>query len=117
MRTAGWLIALVLNCAVIAIFVPALFEVGAPAQGRIVSGGIVALFLAVVFLLVAARFSRLPSWGTQVMRYLCASIPVVWAIGSLDYGMLSGLEWLSVVFIALFAWGTWRAFKLFPLRA
>ena len=117
MRTTGWLIALVLNCAVIAICAPAIFEVGAPAQGRIVGGGIAALFLAVAYLLVAARFSRLPSWGPQVMRYLCASIPVVWVIGSLDHGILSGLELLSVVFISLFAWGTWRAFKLFPLRA
>ena len=117
MRTTGWLIALVLNCAAIALFAPGLFEVGAPAQGRVIGGGIAALFLAVTVLLVLARFSHLPSWGPQVMRYLCASIPVLWAIGSLDHGILSGLELLSVVFISLFAWGTWRAFKLFPIRA
>ncbi len=117
MRTVGWLIALILNCSVIAVFSTSFFEIGAPAQERLLGGGIATLFLAVAVLLVLARFSRLPSWGPQVMRYLCASIPVLWAISSLDHGILSGLEFLSVVLIALFAWGTWRVFQLFPPRA
>jgi hypothetical protein len=47
------------------------------------------------------------------MRYLCLFLPLLWLLGSLDHGILSGQEILSVVVVAALAWGTWRTFKLF----
>jgi hypothetical protein len=117
MRTVGWLVALLLNCAVVAAFAPSVFEVEAPAKARAIGAGVTLVFLSIAVLLALARLARLPSWGPQVMLCLCISLPVLWLLGSLDHGILSGQEFLSVLFISLFAWGTWRAFKLFSPRA
>lgn len=117
MRTVGWLVALLLNCAVVVAFAPSVFEVDAPAKARAISAGATLVFLSIAVLLALARLARLPSWGSQAMLYLCISVPVLWLLGSLDHGILSGQEVLSVLLISLFAWGTWRAFSLFPPQA
>jgi hypothetical protein len=114
MRTIGWLVAVLLNCTLVLAFAPAIFEGDAPAEARAVGAVVVLLGLAIVGLLLLARLARLPSWGSQAMRYLCISFPVLWLLGSLDHGILSGQELVSIAFICVFAWGTWRAFKLFP---
>jgi hypothetical protein len=116
MRTLGWLTALLLNGAPVFAFVPTIFEDGAPAQARALGAIVVVLGLAIVGLLLSARLARLPSWGALAMRYLCTSLPVLWLLGSLDHGILSGQELLSIVLVWVFAWGTWRAFKLFSTQ-
>lgn len=117
MRTLGWLVALLLNGVVVAAFASSAFEPGAPAKARAIGAAVAFLFLAIAALLLLARLSRLPAWGSRAMGGLCCSLPVLWLLGSLDHGILSGHEVLSVLFVSLFAWGTWRAFKLFAPRA
>ena len=107
MRTLGWLIALLVNCAVIAAFAPSMFE------GDIVGFVVSALFAAIGVLLVAARVKRLPSWGHAAMKLLCWAVPVLALVASLDYGMVSGQEVYSLIFAVLLGWGSWRAFLLF----
>ncbi|MBI5007585.1 MAG: hypothetical protein HZB95_10765 [Nitrosomonadales bacterium] len=107
MRTLGWLIALLVNCAVIAAFAPSMFE------GDIVGFVVSALFAAIGVLLVAARVKRLPSWGHVAMKLLCWAVPVLALAASLDYGMVSGQEVYSLIFAVLLGWGSWRAFLLF----
>lgn len=112
MRTVGWLVALLLNCALVSAFAPSLFQSSAPIEARAVCAVMVLFGLAIASLLVLARLARLPSWGGQAMRYLCVLLPVLWLVGSFDRGILSGQELLSVALVSIFAWGTWRAFKL-----
>jgi hypothetical protein len=116
-RTVGWLTVLVLNVAVAAAFAPSVFESGAPAATRVIGGAIVATFVGVSTLLVLIRVGKLPSWGTAAMRIFCLGIPVIWLIGALDRGIVSGLEAASVVFVSLLMWSTWRLFNLVTPKA
>lgn len=110
MRTIGWLIALLLNGAVVAAFVPS------AVTGDI--GGLFgsALFAAICALLIAARIQRLPSWAYTAMKVLCCAVPVLGLAGALDYGRVSGLEILSLIFAVLVGLGSWHAFLLFAPR-
>lgn len=116
MKTLVWLLALILNLVVATAFVPSVFEGGIPAQSRAIGAVIGLLFLAVCGFLIAARIHRLPVWGRSGMKLLCSAIPLSWLLGSLDHGMISGLEFLSLIFVAFLGWGSWRAFLLFPPR-
>ena len=110
MRTLGWLIALLVNFGVISAFAPGMF------QGEFFSFIASVLFAAVCALLVVARVQRLPSWGHTVMKLLCWAVPFLALAGSLDYGMVSGLEVYSLIFAVLLGWGSWRAFLLYAPR-
>ena len=110
MRTLGWLIALLLNFGVVAAFAPSMFD------GDIVGFVVSALFAAICVLLIAARIQHLPSWGHTAMKVLCCAVPVLGLAGSLDYGTVSGLEMISLVFALLVGLGSWRAFLLFAPR-
>ena len=114
MRTIAWIVALLLNGTAAALISPCLTGTGIPTTVRIFGALGMGMFLSVIALLVLARVGRLPQWGSKAMATFCAGIPTLWLLGSLDYGSLSGLELLSVIIIALCAWGTWQAFKLFP---
>jgi hypothetical protein len=110
MRTFGWLVLLLVNCSVIAAFVPSMF------YGDIVGFVVSALFSAICVLLVVARVQRLPSWGYTAMKFLCWAVPFLWVAGALDHGMISGLEFLSLIFVVLLAWSTWRVFLFYVPR-
>jgi len=114
MRTLNWLLVVLLNLGIAAAFIPALFEGGASAKLLAIRGVVVLLFLAIGCFLIAARFNRAPSWAHCGMKMLCWAIPGLWLFGSLDHGMVSGLEFFLLLFAAAFGWGSWRAFLLFP---
>ena len=116
MKIVLWLLALLINLGVAMAFVPAVFESGIPAHSRALGAVIGSLFLAVCCFLVAGRIDRLPVWGRSGMKVLCSAIPLSWLLGSLDHGMISGLEFLSLIFAVFLGWGSWRAFLLFPPR-
>lgn len=107
MRTLGWLIALLVNFGVIGAFAPTAFV------GDVVSLFVSSLFAATGTLLIAARVGRLPFWSHIAMKLLCLAIPVSALLGSLDYGIISRQEFLSIIAAMLLGWGTWRAFLLF----
>ena len=111
MHTLSWLIVLLVNFGVIAAFAPSM------ADGDLVGTSVSALFAAISALLVAARFRHLPTWGHTAMKLLCWAIPVLALAGSLDYGIVSGQEILSLIVAALIGWGSWRAFLLFAPKA
>lgn len=115
-RTFGWLIVLVLNVALGLLPAALIVESDLPFAGRLTAGFAVVVVWAAVLLLISARVGRLPSWGISVMRWLCLSYAVLWLLGSLDNGILSGQELWSVFLVALLAWGTWKAFMLFAVR-
>jgi hypothetical protein len=114
MRTLGWLIILLLNLGIATTFAPLVFDGEAPVQSRTVGAMVTLLFFCISSLLIAARFHRSPSWAHPAMKILCWAVPVLWLLGSLDYGMVSGLEFLSLIFAAAIAWASWRAFLFFP---
>jgi hypothetical protein len=115
-RTIAWLAAVLLNGAAAALISAYLTTgTGIPTTVRIFGALGMVMFLSMVALLVLARVGRLPQWGSKAMAAFCSGIPTLWLLGSLDYGRLSGLELMSVIIIALCAWGTWWAFKLFPM--
>ena len=116
MKTLIWLLALFINLVVAMAFVPSVFEGDIPAQSRVVGAVIGLLFLAICGFLVAGRIHRLPVWGRSGMKLLCSAIPISWLLGSLDHGMVSGLEFLSLVFAVFLGLGSWRAFLLFAPR-
>ena len=107
MRTLGWLIALFVNCAVIAAFSPSVLE------GDYVAFSVSALFASIGALLVLVRVKCLPTWGCAAMKLLCWAVPILTFIASLDSGVISGLEVYSLIFAGLLGWGSWRAFLLF----
>jgi hypothetical protein len=110
MRTLSWLIALLANLGVIAGFVPSAIE------GDIVGISASALFLVIGVLLVAARLDHPPAWGHKAMLSLCLAVPVLAFVGSLDLGIISGQEFVSIVVAVLLGFGSWRAFLLFAPR-
>ena len=110
MRTLGWLIALLVNCSVLAAFVPSAFN------GDVIAFAVSAWFIAIGALLVTARIAHVPYWGYSAMRVLCFTVPIAGFVGSLDSGRISGLEFYSLVFAVLFAWGVWKAFLLYCPR-
>lgn len=116
MKTLVWSFVLLINLGVVLAFAPSVLEGDAPTESRAVGVVVALLFLAICSLLIAARLNRLPSWGHSGMKLLCAAIPFLWLLGSLDHGMVSGLEFFSLVFAALLGWGSWRAFVFFPPR-
>lgn len=116
MRTLGWLVALILNAALGLLPVALVLESELPPGDRLAAGLAAALVFGVVLFLVLARVGRLPSWGVPSMRWLCLSYAILWLLGSLDNGILSGQELWSLVLVSLLAWGTWKAFLLFAVR-
>ena len=110
MRTLGWLIALLVNLFVVAAFAPSMLE------GDIVGFVASALFATISALLIATRDQRLPSWGHTAMKVLCCAVPVLALAGALDYGRVSGLEMLSLIFAVLVGLGSRRALLLFAPR-
>lgn len=107
MRTLSWLIALLTNLGVIVAFTPSAFE------GDIVGIGASALFLAIGAFLVAARLGHPPAWSHKAMLLLCLAVPVLAFVGSLDLGIISGQEVISLIVAVLLGFGSWRAFLLF----
>lgn len=110
MQTLCWLIALLANLGVIAAFASSAFE------GHIVGISASALFLVIAALLVAARLGHPPAWGHKVMLSLCLAVPVLAFVGSLDLGIISGQEFVSIVVAVLLGFGSWRAYLLFAPR-
>lgn len=113
MKTIFWAVVLLMNFAAIAAFGTALLDSRVPATAQIISVAFVAVFLTKSSLLVAARLNRTPSWAKTVMKVLCCGVPLLWLAGSFDHGMVSGLEVISVLFVALFGLASWRAFLMF----
>ena len=116
MRTLGWLVAVILNVGLCLLPAALIFEPDVPLVGRFVAGLTAVGISAAVSLLVLSRLHRVPEWGISAMRWLCLSYAVLWVLGSLDHGIISGQELLSVLLVSLFAWGTWKAFMLFAVR-
>ena len=117
MRTLGWLVAILINGTLAIGFVPGVTAPDASITTRLLTVLVVAGLATSVLFLLMARLRRVPLWLPRAMRYLCFSFPFLWLVGSLDHGIVSGLELLSVVAIALIAWGTWHVFSLFQRQA
>lgn len=116
MKSLIWLFALIINLVGAMAFVPSVFEADIPAHSRAIGAVIGLLLFMICGFLVAERIHRLPVWGHSGMKLLCSTIPVSWLLGSLDHGMISGLEFISLILAAFLGWGSWRAFLLFAPR-
>jgi hypothetical protein len=111
MRTLGWLCALLLNAALACVAILYVFEPEPSVSERAFAGAAATVLAFIVILLLLARFGSLPRWAPNAMRLVCAGVPLVFILGSLDLGIISGLEIISIVFASAFAWGTWYAFS------
>jgi hypothetical protein len=111
MRAFLWTIVLVANVAVTAIAGVLALASEAPPIARLVAVVLGVLAGGASVLLVLARSARLPVWAPSAMRVLCIAFPLLWLLGSLDHGILSGQELLSLVLVSALYWGTWRVFR------
>lgn len=112
MKTFVWLVTLLLNVCVLVTFGASMFEGDVSIETRMLSIVVVVVFLAICWLLVSVRLHHPSAWGISGMTLLCWAVPALWLAGSLDHGMISGLEFGSLFFAALLGWGSWRIFKL-----
>lgn len=112
MKTLAWFVVLGLNVAGVLAFAPSVWAAEVPAYLRAFGAIASAIFAAICTLLVVSRMRPVPARSRAAMKILCGAVPVTWLLGSLDNGTISGLEGLSVLFAALLAWATWRAFLL-----
>ena len=117
MRTVGWLFAVLLNAVIAVAAVLFAFEPEPSVGARAFAGAAAIVLLFAVTLLLLVRLARLPHWAPNAMRFVCASFPIVFLLGSLDLGTISGQELLSIILVSLFAWSTWRAFSLYSPKA
>jgi hypothetical protein len=70
------------------------------------------MWLATVAL-AACRLVQLSSMALWAFRAWCVALPVLFLLGSLDMGMISGQELVAAVMIAGFSWLNWKAFTWF----
>jgi hypothetical protein len=117
MRTLGWLCALLVNATLACGAILYVFEPEPSVRERAFAGATGSVLLFIVILLLLARFGPLPRWAPKAMSLVCVAIPIVFILGSLDLGIISGLEIISIVFASAFAWGTWFAFSLYSSKA
>jgi hypothetical protein len=76
----------------------------------------VAVFGALVTLLVRPRVIPKPAQFAKVARSLCFSLPAIALLGSLDLGIISGLEWFAIFIAALIGALNWVAFNANAMR-
>lgn len=112
MRTLYWASVLMLDLAVIAILAPSIWASDVAPWNRVVAALVAVLFAALCAMLLFARLRTASSRAAFTMRVLCSAVPVLWLAGSFDHGMVSGLELVSVVLAALYAWANWKAFAM-----
>jgi len=79
---------------------------------RIIAGLLALALVAAIGLLLLARLRRLPAKGSRVMGALCLAVPVLWLVGSLDRGIVSGQESAFLFVVCVVTGGTWHVFKL-----
>lgn len=112
MRNLAWIGALLINIAGGSIFALGVFASGAPLRARVFGAVFAVAFLAIAALLLVVRRTRIQAWRTRLMQVLCIGVPVVWLLGALDLGTVSGQELASFLVVAVACWCTWQAFKL-----
>ena len=69
---------------------------------------IVVIFSALVVLLLTPKL-----FGSNVntaAKFICAAVPAIVFVGSLDGGRISGQEIYAIIFAALIGWLNWAAF-------
>jgi hypothetical protein len=113
MKTFVWSLVLLGNLAVALAFASLVFKGDITSESSIMGIIFGLLFFAICGMLIAARINCVPPWGRLGMKLLCSAVPLSWLLGSLDSGMISGLELISLIFPAFFGWASWRAFLLF----
>lgn len=106
MRNFIWLVPLLANIGIIALYAPGALS------GDMIASVVTILFGLISALLIAARFGRVPPGGYVAMKVTCISVPLVAIVGSLDAGKISGLEFYAIVIAMLFSWATWKTFLL-----
>ena len=111
MKNLVLLFALLLNGLVLVMAGFATAEPELDAAPRI-TAGLVTFALAVsLVLLLLARVRRLPEHGSRLMASLCLAVPLLWLVGSMDRGIISGQEWAFLVVVCAIAAETWFVFK------
>ena len=111
MKTAAVLSIALVNAALFLLGVAAALAPDVPVAGRVTSVAVSLGLLAIIGCLALKRIGRLPVWGCPTMRAACIMVPALWLIGSLDRGMISGLEWMSILAAGSLMWVTWTVFK------
>lgn len=117
MRNLGWLIVLLVDIGIIALYSTS------ASSGDVFYFAVTIPFWAIGTLLIAVRFGHVPRGGHTAMKVICIVIPVFAVAGSLDSGRISGLEFYSIGIAMLFSWGAWKIFILysptpkFPINA
>ena len=111
MKNLVLLFALLLNgpCLVMAGFAAAEGELDA--APRLTAGLVTVALAASLVLLLLARVRRLPEHGSRLMAGLCLVVPILWLVGSMDRGIISGQEWAFQFVVSAIAAGTWFVFK------
>lgn len=104
MNRVLWFVALVANALGVAAALT-FFSPEVPASVMTWGLVLVLIFAGLFFSLLRPQVFR---GRKRLAAALCASVPGVAFVGSLDYGMISGLEWVAIAVAALIGWVYWR---------
>jgi len=115
MKTLALILVLLTNVSFLVLASVAAAEGELEAAPRLTAGLVALALSAALGLLLLARLRRLPAKGSRVMGGLCLAVPVLWLVGSMDRGIVSGQEWAFLFVVCVVTGGTWHVFKL--LRA
>ena len=110
MKNLVLLFALLLNGSVLVMAGFAAAEPELDAAPRITAGLVTFALAASLVLLLLARVRRLPEHGSRLMASLCLAVPLLWLVGSMDRGIISGQEWAFLVVVCATAAETWFVF-------
>ena len=111
MKNLVLLFALLLNRSVLVMAGFAAAEPELDAAQRITVGLVIFALAASLVLLLLARVRRLPEHGSRLMASLCLAVPLLWLVGSMDRGIISGQEWAFLVVVCAIAAETCFVFK------
>jgi hypothetical protein len=100
MRTIAAVVALLIDLGIFVLALSVLFNGDAPGRGLVLFA-CVALAFGTLAAAIIAQLLRKPHRALRQMAFhMCWLVPAAWLIGSFDLGIVSGLEILSLVFVA-----------------
>ena len=110
-KTAAW-IALAIDIALLGIAIATLFTAEDLGVGLVLFSAVGAVFAVLTIAVVNQLRSRPNGSLVKAARFLCCLLPIAWLVGSLDHGIVSGLEIMSVIVVGAIGALNWAALPM-----
>jgi hypothetical protein len=114
MKHAAFILSLVISLVAIYLLLPVAFEVELGAV-RLVFGGMALAYSIILLGSILVVMNKAGRSISIVVSTACAFVPIVWLVGCLDAGMISGMEVLSALTISstvVFQWFVYQAYRI-----